>query len=157
MAGLLDVLPVLVTVLQGCVLGGAPVASVTDHIPEMDPIGSDADLPAILLDVKAPIVGMASSGVRLVTWPIDIFAINGLRGGDIGASLPAIRSFPDEIIARLDAGTPFRGLLRRHVQFAEPAVAVENGDPFGLMGWKESTYVTTVVHALFEIQRQGGF
>lgn len=156
MAGLTDLLPKITAALTGLTVAGVPLVTILDHIPE--DVLDVSELPAAILDVGGPSVELKSSATRQVTWPIDIWLLASARTTDVGVTIPAIYGLGDAVIARLDSKRTFDGLLHRTTQYADPAISVDDQHAYGVTApIGDLVLVGTTVHALFTLDRVGGF
>jgi hypothetical protein len=155
MAGLADILPKMVTTLTGLSVGGNTVVTVKDHVPEGELDASE--LPAILLEVMPPAASLAHSDSRRMVWPIDAVVLASYRTADVAGSITAVFGLADAVIARLDAARTFDGLLKRHIEYADPAVSDLSGDrAYGLEQMGDQVFIGARVHTLLTVDRVGG-
>lgn len=152
MATIAEVIPALVTVLEG-VTG---ITTVYDDV-QQDPLPANV-LPAIFLEAMPAVADMKTTTTRRIEWPIRIWISVGQRSAEITADHDELRPFPERVIAALDAAGTLGGLLSRTVEFDEPSVYHPIlGTLFGRTVWNDYQYVETAVHARFTTQRVGGF
>jgi hypothetical protein len=148
MATLADVLPALVTALTGISVGGTPVVTLLDYIPQG--ALTEAELPAVLLEVQPPAARLATQSTRRIDWPIDIVVLNALKTGDTGADISGIYGLVDAVIARLDSNRTLNGLLHQTIKYAEPAVSADDDTAYGYTTMGDSTFIGTRVHSIVQ-------
>lgn len=152
MAGLADIITPLVTVLQG-VPGITTVLAYTPESP-----GQAATLPEAFLEVMGPRAAGGKTNTRRVQWDIDIWIRTEIRPVEMSGAFAAIYPLPDAVMAALDAAGTFDGVLATTVDYDEPAVShPSQGAAFGIGVTGDKQYVETCVHAIFTVDRVGGF
>jgi hypothetical protein len=156
-ARLSTLLPLLTAALATLSIGGTPVKTVLDHIPD-SPVTPD-ELPAIVLDVRGPSVTFGAANRRRFVWPIDFHIAASSSTATIDTSIPAIFDLGDDIIAMLDHNRTFNGVLARTVEYSDPAFSVdESGSAYGMTEpFNDTVVIGTALHAMFTLDRVGGF
>lgn len=152
MAGLSDVMPKLIAVLASV----PGIETVYRYVPETP--GQDGPLPEAILDVMPPQIGGGKARTRRVDWPIDIWIRTEIRPVEVAEAFERIEAYPDAVIAALDSAGTFDGVLATTVGYDVPAVSHPSGGAFGVTrDGGDTQYVETCVHAIFTVDRVGGF
>ena len=151
MAGLAQ----LITPLKNVIDTVAGITTVYTYVPEYP--GQGGALPEAFLEIMPPLIGGGKTRTRRVHWPIDIWLRTELRPAEIADAFERIEALPDAVIAALDGAGNFNGLLATTVDYDEPAVGHPSGSAFGVTRENDKQYVETAVHAIFTLDRVGGF
>jgi len=152
MAGLTDILAPLVAVLESV----PGITTVHTYTPESP--GATDTLPEAFLEIMGPRAAGGKTNTRRVDWDIDIWIRTEIRPVDIASGFATIYPLPDAVIAALDAAGTFNGVLATTTHYDEPAIShPSQGAAFGVAISGDTQYVETCIHAIFTVDRVGGF